>query len=129
MSPDMQSIAQRLEELEKQVAHLGALIIEQSDPDKRVAAGTIAARNFVVRDEKWQRRAELGMVTTVGQTEAQPYWGLFDAGDRGRACIHVDAEGPSLELYSANGNLKAGPHQRAGALRCRAITVSATRFF
>jgi hypothetical protein len=103
MTPDMQSIAQRLEEIEKQVAHLGALITEQTDPDKGVAAGTIVARRFLIRDEKGQQRAELGMETTEGQTEAQPYLGLFDASERVRACIHVDAEGPSLELYSANG--------------------------
>jgi len=98
----MQAIAQRLEEVEKQVAPLQALVTEQSDPDRAVVA-----QSFVVRDEQGQRRAELGMVIPAGQTEAQPWLGLFDTNASVRACMGVDAGGPWLELYSAKGKAVA----------------------
>ncbi len=102
MTPELQAIVQRLEEVEKQVAHLQALVTEQSDPDRAVVA-----QSFVVKDERGQRRAELGMVIPVGWTEAQPWLGLFDANDSLRACIGVGAEGPWLELYNAKGKAVA----------------------
>lgn len=71
MTPEFQAIVERLEELEKQVAHLQALVTEQSDPGRAVVA-----ESFVVKDEQGQRRAELGMVIPVGQTEAHPWLGL-----------------------------------------------------
>jgi hypothetical protein len=58
MTPELQAITQRLEEVERQVAHLAALVTEQTDTDR-----TVEARRFVVRDEQGQRRVELGTVT------------------------------------------------------------------
>jgi hypothetical protein len=98
MTPELQALSRRLEELEKQVAHLAALVTEQSDTDR-----TVVAQSFVVRDEREQRRAELGMVIPEGQTEAQPWLGLFDANEGVRACVGVGREGGWLELYSAKG--------------------------
>jgi len=96
VSPELQAIARRLEEIEKQVAHLAAIVTEHSDPDR-----TVTAQSFVVRDEHGKRRAELGMVIPVDQTEPRPWLGLFDANGRLRAGVGVDAEGAWLELYGA----------------------------
>jgi hypothetical protein len=98
MTPELLALSRRLEELEKQVAHLAALVTEQSDTGR-----TVVAQSLVVRDERKQRRAELGMVIPVGQTEAQPWLGLFDANESVRACVGLGREGGWLELYSANG--------------------------
>ena len=102
MTPELQAIFERLEDVEKQVAHLQALVTEQSNPGRAVVA-----ESFVVKDERGQRRAELGMVIPVGQTEAHPWLGLFDAEESVRACIGVDAGGPWLELYNAKGQAVA----------------------
>jgi hypothetical protein len=53
-----------LEDLEVQVAHLAALVTEQSDSDR-----TVVARGSVVRDAQGLRRAELGAVIPEGKTE------------------------------------------------------------
>jgi len=98
MTPELQALTQRLEDVEKQVAHLAALVVEQSDTDR-----TVVARSFVVRDGQGRRRAKLGTVTPVGQTEEQPFLGLLDANENLRARLAVNEEGPRLELYSAKG--------------------------
>lgn len=107
MTPDMQAIVQRLEEAEKQIAHLAALLTERSDPDRAVEA-----QSFVVRDEAGQRRAELGMSIPAGHTEPHPWLGLFDADARVRACIGVGGrgrsgptEGPWFEMYNEKGHV------------------------
>lgn len=102
MTPELQAIVQRLEELEKQVSHLQALVTEQSDPDRAVVA-----RSFVVRDGQGRWRAKLGTVIPAGQTEEHPSLGLLDANENLRARLAVDAEGPRLELYSAKGQAVA----------------------
>lgn len=98
MTPELQALAKRLEEVEKQVAHLAALVTEQTDTDR-----TVVAQSFVVRDEQERRRAELGMVIPVGQAEAHPWMGLFDANESVRACIGVGSEGGWLEIYGKGG--------------------------
>ena len=108
MTPELQAITQRLEEVERQVAHLAALVTEQTDTDR-----TVEARRFVVRDEQGQRRVELGTVTNPRDKDEAiygPWLGLFDADERVRACIgvrgrgaHGRIEGPWLELYNENG--------------------------
>ena len=106
MTPELQALTQRLEDIENQVAHLAALVVEQSD-----AEPTVAAQSFVVRDSNGRRRAELGTVIPEGETEESPWLGLFDAEERIRACIgvggrgkHGSIEGPWVELYDAKGN-------------------------
>ena len=107
MTPDMQAIVQRLEEAEKQIAYLSALLTERSDQDRAVEA-----QSFVVRDEQGQRRAELGMSLPAGHTEPHPWLGLFDADARIRACMGVGGGGPSepiegpwFEMYNEKGNI------------------------
>lgn len=113
MTPDMQAIVRRLEEAEKQIAHLAALVTERSDPDR-----AIEAQSFIVRDEQGQRRAELGMSvpldpdssTAALEAEAHPWLGLFDAEERVRVCMGVGGrgrsgpiEGPWFEMYNEKG--------------------------
>lgn len=98
MTPEMHALSQRLEGLEKQVAHLAALVTEQTDNNR-----TVVAQRFVVRDEENQRRAELGIVRLKGETEAQPWLGLFDANGRIRTAMSVEANGGRLELYNPQG--------------------------
>jgi hypothetical protein len=107
MTPELQALTQRLQDIEKQIAHLAALVVEQSDADQN-----IAAQSFVVRDSEGRRRAELGTVIPVGGTEESPWLGLFDANENVRVCIGVGGngkggpiEGPWVELYDARGNI------------------------
>jgi hypothetical protein len=102
MSPEMQAIAQRLEEVERQVAHLEALAAERSDPDRTEAARTVNAQAFVVKDKNGVRRAELGMSVPTGETEEHPWLGIFDADGNVRACLGVHEGLPWLEFYDAN---------------------------
>lgn len=110
MTPELQALTQRLEEVEKQVAHLAALAVEQSDavPTQH----TVAAQSFVVRDSEGRRRAEFGMVIASGDTEEHPWLGLFDTDENIRACMGVAGagkqgpiEGPWIELYDALGRV------------------------
>jgi len=102
MTPELQAISQRLEEVEKQIAHLAALLTEQSDSSR-----TVVARRFVVVDEKEQRRAILE------STRAGPYLGLFDTNENLRAGLGVTGatvprhEEPWLQLYGENGRVVA----------------------
>lgn len=107
MNPELQAFTQRLEDLEKQVAHLAALVVEQSD-----AGRTLAAQSFIVRDSDGRRRAELGTVTSEDQMEESPWLGLFNADESVRACIGVGGrgkqgriEGPWVELYGNKENV------------------------
>jgi len=115
MTPDMQAIVRRLEEVEKQVAHLQALVTEQSDPDRAVVA-----RSFVVKDADGKERAALqlhegfsglwlfdangnpraGLVVT---TEGEPNLALRDTEGRASVDICVDENGPTINLFDANG--------------------------
>lgn len=100
MTPEMQALTRRLEELEKQVAHLEALAVERSDADRTEAARTVNAQTFIVTDKNGVRRAELGMSVPAGETEEHPWLGLFDADGNVRACFGVDGGGlPWLEFY------------------------------
>jgi hypothetical protein len=38
MTPELEAITRRLEEAEKQIAHLAALVVEQSDADRTITA-------------------------------------------------------------------------------------------
>src|SRR5579885_818273 len=60
MTPELQALTQRVEDLERQVAHLEALAVEHSDTDRTEAARTINAQKFVVTDARGVRRAERG---------------------------------------------------------------------
>jgi hypothetical protein len=98
MTPELRAIFQRLEEVERQVAHLAALATEQSDPDR-----TVVARCFALRDKKGRGRA------TLESTETGPCLGLFDADGDLRACMGVaesttpkEDEGPYLILYGTS---------------------------
>lgn len=119
MTPDMQGIVQRLEEMEKQVAHLQALITEQSDPDRAVVA-----RSFVVKDPEGKQRAALGLHEgcsglwlydangnpraglTVLAKEG-PSLALRDTDGRASVDICVDENGPTIRLFDANGKQEA----------------------
>lgn len=110
MTPELQALTQRLEEVEKQVAHLAALIVERSDAD--ATKHTIAAQSFVVRGSEGRRRAELGVVIPDGDKEEYPWLGFFDADESIRACVGVAGtgkrgtiEGPFIELYDARGKV------------------------
>jgi hypothetical protein len=48
MTPELEALAQRLEEAEKQIAHLTTLVFGKSDADR-----TVVAKQFVVRDGGW----------------------------------------------------------------------------
>jgi hypothetical protein len=103
MTPELQAIAQRLEDVERQVAHLEALAVEHSDTDRTEAARTVNAQRFVVTDKNGVRRAEFGMSIPAGQTEERPWLGLFDADGKVRACVGVNERGlPWLEFYDAS---------------------------
>lgn len=102
MIPELQALTQRLEDVERQVAHLEALAVEHSDTDRTEAARTVNAQRFVVTDEHGVRRAELGMSIPAGETEEQPWLGLFDADGNVRACLGVHDGQPWLEFYDAS---------------------------
>jgi hypothetical protein len=91
----MQAIAQRLDELEKQVAHLAALATEQSDTDRE-----IVARGFVVKDAEGKKRAALGTY------EQGPSLDLFDANGTFRAGVGAMSKGSSIVLHDANGKCR-----------------------
>lgn len=110
MTPELQDLTQRLEEVEKQVAHLAALAVERSDTD--ACKRTLAAQSFIVRDSEGRRRAEFGMVIPDGGTEADPWLGFFDADESIRAGMGFartgkrgGIEGPWIELYDARGKV------------------------
>jgi len=100
MTPEMQAIVRRLEEAEKQIAHVAAVLTEHSDPDRAVEA-----QSFIVRDEQGQRRAELGLRIPIGLAEPHPWLGFFDAAEHLCACIGVGAKGPWLEMYNEKGKV------------------------
>ena len=107
MTPELQALTRRIEDLEKQVAHLAAFVVEQSDADR-----TVVAQRLVIQDREGRRRAELGVVIPEGTAEESPWLGLFDADESLRACIGVGGrdkegpiEGPWLEFYDASGNI------------------------
>ena len=103
MTPELAALAQRVEDLEKQVAHLAALAVEHSDTDQTLAARTVNARTFVVTDAHGVRRAELSMSIPEGRTEEPPWLGLFDADGNVRAGLGVEENGlPWLEFYDAS---------------------------
>jgi hypothetical protein len=95
VTPDMQAIANRLDELEKQVAHLAALATEQSDTDREVVA-----RGFVVKDAEGKKRAALGT------HEHGPSLALFDANGTFRAGVGVTSKSSSIELHDGNGKCR-----------------------
>lgn len=120
MTLELQVLTQRLEAVEKQVAHLAALVVEQSEDTDR----TVVARSFVVRDRQGQRKAELGTVIRVGQTEESPWLGLFDDNQTARACMGVSAEGPWLQLCSAKGQAVAEVMEDQGGPRVSLFDAS-----
>lgn len=93
MNPELKALAERLEEVEKQVAHLAALVTEQSDTDR-----TVVARGLVIRDEEGRRRAHLGLMVPAGQTKALPCLALFDKEEEPRAILGIEEQGPTLQL-------------------------------
>lgn len=102
MTPELQALTQRLEDVERQVAHLEALAIEHSDTDQTVAGRTVNAQKFVVTDKYGVRRAELSMTGPEGEAEEHPWLGLFDADGNVRACLGVHDGLPWLEFYDAS---------------------------
>lgn len=98
MTPELKALTQRLEEVEKQIAHLAALTVEQSDTDR-----TVVARQFIVKDVQGTSRAVLGMAIPKGDTEESPWLGLLDANGNVRTCLSVGAEGAAFEIYNAKG--------------------------
>lgn len=103
MTPELEAITLRLDDLEKQVAHLAALVTEQSDKDR-----TITARGFVVRDTEGKDRATLALY------EKGPVLGIFDANGKVGAGLGITTEGPFLELYDANGTMRVQLAVNAG---------------
>jgi hypothetical protein len=125
MTPELQDLAQRLSEVEKQVERLKSLVAGQSDTrGSERQDGTVEAHNFVVRDEQGRRRAELGMVTPAGLTREQPWLGFFDANDRVRACLGLSTDGPWFELYGANGKIIAEVREHQDAVRVALFDAS-----
>lgn len=102
MTPELQALSQRLEDVEKQVAHLEALVVEHSDTDRTEAARTINAQTFIVTDKHGVRRAELSMSVPAGEAEEHPWLGLFDADGNVRACLGVHDGLPWLEFYDGS---------------------------
>lgn len=102
MTPELQALTQRLEDVERQVAHLEALAVEHSDTDRTEAARTINAQTFIVSDRRGVRRAELSMSIPAGKAEEQPWLGLFDANGNVRACLGVHGGLSWLEFYDAS---------------------------
>lgn len=102
MNPEIKALTQRLEEVERQVAHLEAIAVENSDSDRTEAARMVNAQRFVVTDKRGVRRAELSMSIPEGGEEEHPWLGLFDADGNVRACLGVDNGLPWLEFYDAN---------------------------
>ena len=93
MTPELQAITQRLAEVEKQVAHLAALVTEQSDADR-----TVVARSFVVKDAEGKQRGTLEV-----NEGCSGLW-LYDANGNMRAGLTVVNEGgPSLALRDTEG--------------------------
>ncbi|HVB32754.1 MAG TPA: hypothetical protein VNJ52_00055 [Patescibacteria group bacterium] len=104
MIPELQALAQRVEDLEKQVAHLAALAVEHSDTDQTLAARTVTARAFVVTDARGARRTELIAGTADGQAAEQPWLSLFDSEGNVVVGLGVDGEGvPELRMSDATG--------------------------
>lgn len=102
MTPELQALSQRLEDLERQVAHLEALAVKHSDTDRTEAARTVNAQTFVVSDKHGARRAELSMTIPAGEAEEQPWLGLFDANGNVRACLGVHGGLLWLEFCDAD---------------------------
>ena len=96
MISELEALAQRLEEVEKQVAHLATLVVAQSDKDR-----TVVARSFVVKDARGQRRAALDVVPEEEGSEGAPSLELFDVEGNKRACLAVSSGGASLHLFDA----------------------------
>lgn len=114
MTPELQALTQRLENVERQVAHLEALAVEHSDTDQTEAARTVNAQTFIVTDKHGVRRAELSMTIPLGEAEEHPWLGLFDADGNVRACLGVHDGFPWLEFYDRNQkrvvNLRVDEH-------------------
>jgi hypothetical protein len=101
MAAELEALAQRLEEAEKQIAHLAALAVGQSDTDR-----TVVARNFLVKDARGQARANLGMTASEKGSEEWPSLAIFDPDGNVCARIGVGGDGvggsprgPWLELW------------------------------
>jgi hypothetical protein len=95
MTPELQAITRRLEEAEKQIAHLAALVVEQSDADR-----TVTAKQFIVKDKHGKHRAGLGMVTTTpDRPEEDSGLVLLDENENIRAHVGFDEDGVLMALY------------------------------
>jgi hypothetical protein len=102
MIPELQALTQRLEDIERRVAHLEALAVQHSDTDQTVETRTVNAQTFVVSDKHGVRRAELSMSVPAGEAEEHPWLGFFDANGNVRACLGVHEGLPWLEFYDGN---------------------------
>jgi hypothetical protein len=91
--PELEALTQRLEEVEKQIAHLASLMVGQSDSNR-----TVVARSFVVTDPEGKRRAVLGM------SEDGPKLILADGNGKGGASLELNSEGAFLKLGDTRGN-------------------------
>lgn len=99
MTPELRAVISRVEELESQVAHLAALVTEQSDTGR-----TIAAHSFVVKDGDDCDRARLGMLKDPRGDKAQPVLQLLDPDGRARIGAGVDQQGAWFELQTSSGS-------------------------
>jgi hypothetical protein len=108
MTPELEALTQRLEEAEKEIAHLSSLIVEQSDANR-----TVVARSFVVTDAEGERRATLGMF------KDEPKLILSDGNGKVNASLEVNSDGAFLKLGDARGNetVEIGAEESGPAIR------------
>ncbi len=102
MTPEGESLARRLEAVEKELAELRGQVAEYLGTRR-----TIVARAFVVANESGERIAELGtanLPTDINAPE-RPCLSLFDQGSE---CVRlmVLEKGPCLDLLDTNGPLR-----------------------
>lgn len=123
MTPELQALTQRLEDVERQVAHLEALAVEHSDTDRTEEARTINARRFVVTDARGVRRAELSMMIPPGEAEEHPWLEFYGGNPKSAVGLRADDHGRHIGLFYRDRRPAA---HRASSLTPPRPTVGAT---